>query len=239
MHLARVLPLASPGVPPRALDGFLLRSGDVKTCPPKVVMTEFDVSKQNLSYYRNRRGGRWMGLAIAVGLSALLSYGIAKAVNQASNGTPLSSIQVTVLAALVLTVGSTIVVLAWGVLTMGPGAQIVQVSPQGIELRGPGARISRLNWGSPRLAFDLRDWSDQPAVASEGNPYYLAIPRGRTHALSGQAFSAALEGARQHGLAIRMYRGSGAWYGTSPMIYRVRGRLRIDGSESAAAPIHR
>jgi hypothetical protein len=198
-------------------------------------ITEFDVSAQNLNYYRNRRIGRWIGLILAAGLSLFLFYGISRAIDQVSSGTSLSSIQLAVFVALVLTVGPTIVVLMWGVITMGPGAERIRISSAGIELKGPRSSLKSFEWRSPRLSFDLRDWSDQPVVAGTGNPYYLAIPGGRTHALSKEAFESILEDARDRRLVTRVYKGNATWYGAPPTIYRIRGPPN-DRSSNSIAP---
>lgn len=197
------------------------------------MQTEFDVSRLNRAFYLNRRTGRWMALIGVVALSALLSFGIQKVIRQLLGGQALNVLQISVFAALVLTLGVAIAVLAWGFWTMAPGADIIRVSSEGIELRGPGSRITELQWRDKRLAFDLRDWSDQPVVASTGNTYYLAVSLGRTHALSRDAFESTLNTAQQHHVVAKVYRGSQAWYEEPPMIFRIRGVSKASRASSA------
>jgi hypothetical protein len=193
-------------------------------------MTEtqtFDLTEPSGRYVADKRGPR---IALMIGVFVLIAcvLGVSlKVALQVDSGYTLSSNQVYLFTSFVVLFGLLALYLIWLRVGIAPGAVCVVLSDQGIELAGPGARLDRLQWTDPHTAFELQNHSSDRFLAETKLPYFLVMKRGRTTALTQEAYDAILANCEARGLVlpdlpnrVRTLFPSGA-----PLeVHRVRGR---------------
>jgi hypothetical protein len=177
---------------------------------------------ENSAYQKDRRSLRALLVVGTIVFSALVVWTTIKVVEQLGVGAGLTKYQSSAFTFFLLVMGIVLGSLLWNFWRMGPGAERVSLTPDGLILTGPDTVVNRLQWANPKLSFDLRDWSDQPTVVKMGLPFYLEVNHGRTHALSKAAFEAILAMARDRGLMISSRRVSPLPFGFSFLVYRIR-----------------
>ncbi len=194
-----------------------------------VAMTEtqtFDLTEASNRYVADRRGPR-IALLIAILVLAAGILGVSiKVALQLESGYKLSSNQVYLFVFFDVSQGLLALYVAWLRTGTAPGATRIDLSEKGIELYGPGMRVDRHLWSDPRTAFELQNFSSQSSVAETKLAYFLVLKRGRTSALTKEAYDAILAASEARGLVLPNFPnrvGTLFASGPSPMFYRVRG----------------
>lgn len=119
------------------------------------------------------------------------------------------------------------------------GAVTLKVDYSGFELIYPSGRRTVCSWRSPRLVFDLADFSDAnpTSLPTFDFPYSIVI-RGVQSLLTPEAFIAMKAQVTEHRVVESAQRG-GTWRFPSdanPMIYRVRGQAMQGDSRHSVTP---
>jgi hypothetical protein len=193
-------------------------------------MTEsqtFNLTEPSDRYAADRRGPRIALLIMVIVLIACVLGVSLKVAVQLGSGYRLSLDQVYLFAGFVPLFGFLAFYVYWLRAGLAPGAIRTVLSEEGIELYGPGARLDRRLWTDPHTAFELQNYSSARFVADTKLPYFLVMKRGRTTALTREAYDAILAECEARGLVLpkvpnrarRLFSSAG-----SPVVYRVRGR---------------
>ncbi|MFZ3355722.1 MAG: hypothetical protein WA549_03055 [Thermoplasmata archaeon] len=160
--------------------------------------------------YQNRRVGRYLCVAAAVGFAILTAYaaiGLPRAIAK-------GSILYPYLAAFALAGFITFFTAGIAIVSAGRPATELILSHDGFELQYPGwPRNLRLRWDHSRFLVVVRDFRDHPTPAAEivqieriGRlPFWLQPP---TSPLTAEALQALLAKARSKGLTVTDKKGS-------------------------------
>jgi hypothetical protein len=194
-----------------------------------VPMTEtqtFDLTEPSRLYTADRRGPRIaLLLGVLVTVAGVLGVSL-KVAFQLESGYRLSSNQVYLFVSFVVLFGCLALILYWLRAGTAPGATRIALSNEGIELRGPGARLDRRLWTDPRTLFELQDFSTERTTSATTVPYFLVMKRGRTTAITKEAHDAILAESEARGLVLpnRPNQVRSLFVsGPPPTFYRIRG----------------
>lgn len=202
--------------------------------PSQTVRARFDVRTAGGTFLRTRRRTLYLIVAADAMLIAFGAwFGIRLFVALRAQGVNSADVE-----GLAIALGLVVVLLAVmvpGIRHFLSGATQVTVDGSGVTASYRGGRTATFRWHGSSGRLVLYDYSAHPRMVTDDRAYAMTISGGPLSVVTKECFEEILANAQKQDARIASYKGSSAWYGFSPEIYRIRGGVS-PSSHSSSPP---